>query len=136
VKGSITITRNSSDTIRVAIRDSASRTQFVTVEMSPHDFAMALTGLAEVEANVSVCGLANVGKFKVSEARQATYPGSCHDKKELERWLLEHCKEEGWIIDPYLGTKTSKSYNHAAGNTTLNYRVYKFVDATAEGGAK
>jgi len=124
---SVTITRNSSDVVRIAIQDEESRVKVAMVEMTPHDFAMALTGLSEVGASVEYGALANVGKRRVVEKRSATCPLKTYDKAELAAWLRENCREEGWAIDPYLGSQGSVVSLPGEG-LRLNYRVVKFVD--------
>jgi hypothetical protein len=95
--------------------------------MSPHDFATAVTGLSGIKVDAEVRGLDVVGKKKVVESRSALCPLNSYDKSTLQAWLLDNCQEEGWTIDPYLGSQSSLSY-HTEG-VTLNYRVYKYVEA-------
>lgn len=123
----LTISRRSNDKIVVSITDELSRTKFVEVEVSPHDFAMAVTGLSEVPASGDVRGLANVGKKKVYEKRSVVCPIETYDKKVLVKWLEENGQEDGWSLDSYLGSQSSVV--HEDSGNILNYGVYKYVAA-------
>lgn len=99
----------------------------MNVNMALADFALALTGFSEVEAAAEVSGLNNVGKVRVTESRSVVYTGgSDYDKNAQQKWLIENCQEEGWILDAYLGRQGSVT--RQGDTTTLNYSVTKFVD--------
>lgn len=127
-KGNISITRSSNNMINVRLRDKVSRTEFVDVQMTLEDFALAVTGLAEVDAVGDVRGLDKVGKVRVLESRQTVYPGESYDQRtKQEAYILENCQEEGWEILPALRSQGSikKGTN---GATLLNYSVVKYVE--------
>ena len=127
ITAGVTISRNSSDEIHIIIRDNRSGISFVNVNMALADFALALTGLSQVEAAAEVSGLNNVGKVRVTENRSVVYTGgSDYDKNAQQKWLIENCQEEGWILNAYLGRQGSVTYQ--GDTTTLNYSVTKFVD--------
>lgn len=123
----VSITRDSRDAIRISFQDEASNIRFVSVSMTPHDFAMAVTGLSHVEAKATVCGLRNVGLKKISQKRQAECPLTNSDRKELTQWLLDNCQEDGWTINGYLGSQGSVGH-YDGGSRTLNYSVYRYAD--------
>lgn len=91
------------------------------------DFAQALTGLSELDATATVRRLDVVGMKKVIEPRTIECPLKGYDRKELTSWLEENAKEDGWIIDTYLGSQGSVRYTDAG--CVLNYRVFKYIDA-------
>jgi hypothetical protein len=126
IKANICISRDSSDTMRVKVQDETSRATFLEMEFTTHDLMMALTGLAYVDATVAeVRDLDVVGKQKIIERRSVKYPHSDHDSRaDKEKWLAENCKEDGWIVAPYLGSQTSISRRD--GETILNYSVYRY----------
>ncbi len=129
INAAITISRhhgNREGKIGITIRDEKSRIQFVDAEIGLSDFAEALTGLAEVPVNAEVRGLEFVGKVKVREDRSIVCPLACYDREKLSQWLRENAKEEGWMIDDYLGSKGSTE-SHEKGQL-LRYAVFKFVD--------
>lgn len=121
------ISRRSDDKIVISIEDEASRTEFVEVKLSPHDFAMAVTGLSFVKVTGSVRGLENVGKKKVTEKRSVVCPLDSYDKKDLSAWLEQNCSEQGWLLNTYLGSQGSVEY--VDGGRKLNYSVYKYEPA-------
>lgn len=125
MKGNMSITRNNRNEIKVEVMDDSSRNRFVTVSMSAEDLTMMLTGLSMVEVNFEVKGLENVGKKRLSEKRSVQYNGKEYNKKILQAWLIENCQEEGWSLDPYLGSQSSIQYGKDF--VSLNYSVYKFV---------
>ena len=126
----VTITRTNHDKIRIYLTDELSRVEFVQLEMDPAEFALALTGLAAQPSNCTVHGLEYVGKRKVREPRSIECPlPGYQGKDKLQQWLLDNAQEEGWTIDPYLGSQTSVSYHSGAeGGVTLRYSVYKYID--------
>jgi hypothetical protein len=137
INANICISRDSSDTMRLKVRDEASRVTFLELQISPHDLMMALTGLGYVDAKTAeVRGLDVVGKEKITETRSTEYPGVSYESREkMEAWLCENCQEPGWIINPYLRSQSSISSN---GDTTiLRYSVSRFVDKAEadQGGA-
>lgn len=138
IETSVTITSNSEDEVRITIRDKASRQMVVRVTMTPHDLAMALTGLSEVKAPAETGRLDVVGMTKIGESRSVIFPGSSlAPTEDMQRWLLENCQESGWEIDPYLGYQRSKV--HTPEGLRLNYRVFKYelpnVDITGPSGS-
>jgi len=128
MKGSITISRYSTGEIAIRIFDENSRSEFVSFEMTPHNFAVAVTGVAAVEGDFTVRGLANIGLTRVNEDRSIVCPIESYDKEKLAAWLLENAREDGWEIDTYLGSQNSVIRNERG--TVLNYRVFKFVEPT------
>ncbi|WOL24316.1 hypothetical protein fHeYen801_106 [Yersinia phage fHe-Yen8-01] len=117
------------EVISIQIRDVASQNTVVDVEISYADFAMCLTGLSHVDAVSTFKGLANVGKVRVRESRSVEYKGS--DTKAMSQFLIDNCQEEGWIVEPYLGSQSSKEYL-GSGHYRLHYSVVKYVDAPDE----
>jgi hypothetical protein len=126
LKAEVTITRSSSDVIRIVIRDETSFTTFVELEMKPEEFAMAVTGLSYRPAEMKVRGLEHVGKTRINEKRQIVCPLKTYDKEILVAWLEDHAQEDGWILNTYLGSQNSISRNKD-GETVLNYSVTKYV---------
>ncbi len=135
LRGSLTICKDSSGTVRVYVRDQESRTVFAALRLSPEDFADALFGLAETHCELDVHGLDRIGKRRVSESRQIEVLGEAkiYKRDNLRAWLRENAQEPGWILDDYLGTQGSVLYRD--GKVLLNYRVYKFVDVAEESAA-
>ncbi|HAT1526563.1 TPA: hypothetical protein PC505_002452 [Morganella morganii] len=134
MKGKITITRPSygdgREVINIQVRDGMSRIKFLEVEIDLADFSKVLTGLSETDCKLSVKGLDKVGKVKVVQVRQAICPGGLRRKEELEQWLKENKQEEGWILDSYLGNKSSVEY--AENGSLLRYQVIKYIEADNE----
>lgn len=126
-KGSVTISRNSSDEVNIRIHDSASGLEFVDIQMTLENYAMLITGLSRVEAIGEVRGLDKVGKRRVNEQRSVVCPIGGYDKKVFQQWLIDNCQEEGWELDSYLGSQNSLGLNDK-GERVLNYSVRKYVE--------
>lgn len=129
MKGKITISRPSygdgRDVINIQVRDDVSRIKFLDVEIDCADFARALTGLSETDCELSVRGLKSVGKVKIVEARTALCPAGLSSKESLSKWLEDNKQEDGWVLDSYLGNKSSVEYTE--NGLLLRYRVIKYI---------
>lgn len=132
-KGSITISRHSNDTIVIELRDETSRVKFASLEMTPADFAMALTGLAAVPGVLKVSNLKLVGLQKEMESRSTVveYAGYGTDAKETYIALIEDGLTDGWEMHDSLSSKSSVVPNHD-GTVTLNYHVSRWVQKEDE----
>lgn len=127
-KGNISITRDSNNMINIRLRDKASRTEFVDVQMTLEDFALAMTGRAEADVIGDVRGLDRVGKVKVLESRQTVYPGNIYDDRaKQESYIVDNCQEDGWELLPALRSQGSIQRG-TTGETLLNYSVVKYVE--------
>jgi hypothetical protein len=123
----ITISRDSNDRIRIELRDPGAVVRFAQIYLAPHDFALALTGLSAIECEADLVALEKVGKVRVHEPRTkvCTDPSLRYDRKKLEQWLLENAQEEGWELNPYLGSQDSTS--HDPDGVKLHYWVSRWV---------
>lgn len=128
---SLTISRNNQDEITIEIQDNASFARFLKVTLTPHDFAMAVTGLSHIKAPASVSQLAVVGMKKITEKRSVICPIDAHDKEQLRQWLLDTQQEVGWNIDGYLGSQDSVRYRQDS-QCELHYRVFRYEPQTQE----
>lgn len=118
----------------LTIRDQKSMHARVTIELSPADLAMALTGLAEVPGVASWHRTEAAGKRFVSERRSIRVPPAhvaqmdCNNRDALERWLEQHAQEEGWHLASSLRAQGSVERH---GEVRLNYSVYRYEDSPA-----
>lgn len=134
MKGKVTISRDSNDRVRIRFRDEASGIEFAEASLSVEAFGYAVTGLSEQEADLNVKGLQCVGKLRVFERREIDCPLDTYNKDVLSAWLKENAKEDGWILDAYLGSQNSISRRD--GITVLRYGVIKYVEPKAKVGAE
>lgn len=122
----VSISKSSRGYVSIYLKDTKSRTRFVSVEMSQEEFANALFGLADCDASYSVVGLDNLGKDRVNERRSVLYTGEpTHDRDRLSRWIDDNCQEEGWLVSNYLGSQGS--VERVNGSVYLHYSVVKYV---------
>ena len=128
INGSLSVSRGSDDKIRIRVRDEASNAEFLVAELTPHDFAMMITGLSGIEAKCEVRGLEVVGKKRIREQRTVIYPKKSYDRTQLEQWLEDNCQEDGWFLDSALRSQSSTFYSGTG--TGLNYAVYRYEDAS------
>lgn len=132
IKASISIGRSHGDQsdaapVHITLIDEASRIEFFDGNMKLADFASALLGLSRVEIEGELRGMENVGKKRVNESRQIVCPLTTYKRETLSQWLRENAKEEGWIVDTYLGSQGSVK-SHPDGQL-LNYGVTKFIES-------
>jgi hypothetical protein len=110
--------------VRISIRDENAAVRFVEVEMTTHDFAMAVTGLSGVQCKGEVKRLDVVGKTRRIEKRSAVCPIKTYDEEILSGWLEANCEEEGWELQKHLGSQNSVI--SVAGGTKLNYSMFRY----------
>lgn len=137
----VTITRRSGGSsdpegrsITITIGDERSRIKIIEVEIPAELMMLALTGHAFLPAKgkVNVSGV--VGKYKVTENRKKVLTPEesesiGYDRKKGEQFLIDNCQEEGWYVDPALGSQRSVGYDNDTRCKILNYSVFKYVDA-------
>lgn len=121
----LSISRSSNSNVYIEVQDEASRVKFLKCEISLEDFAMLITG-GRVQASATLKQLDAVGKRKETERREALCPLGWYDTNaDLEKWLVDNCQEDGWIIDSYL--RSQDSVKRVDGGTLLRYNVYRYV---------
>ena len=136
MKVQVTLFRDSNNQVRLRVKDVLSRVNVCEVKLSLENYALILTGQGEVEGDVDYGNLLAVGKQKVTEPRQAFCPAKERyslPAEEAKAYLLEHCQEEGWIIDTSLGNKNSVNptcTSNGLSGFTINYKVYKYVEVS------
>lgn len=132
--------------IKIAVDDQDSRIQFLELEVSLADFASALTGMSEVECDMVVRGLQNVGKVRETQTLVIVLEKSFLKERglnpygrELEDYLTNDPdgirashETDGWKVDTYLRSQHSIT-PEGKGDTAirLNLRRYRYVEAPA-----
>lgn len=112
--------------INLRLSDEASGIQFVDIEMSFKTFGEIVSGGSHTKVAAELRGLQYVGKQRVREDRSVLCPlKSGYPREPLEEWLTANCQEEGWIIDPYLGSQGSVTTQKDG--LLLRYNVHKFI---------
>lgn len=139
-KFSITCPSTSNDDgmrkIKLSIKCTDSRIQFLTVYIDPHDFAMALTGLSDQEVMFELSKTDNIGKKKETKLLSITLTEevlttnnlspyhrdelASYIKKNQEQWV-----EAGWELVPYLGSQNS--FGRIKDGVLLNVSQYRYV---------
>lgn len=122
----LSISCTNSNEILIEIRDNNSRVIFCECTVAPGDFALALTGRGYISATAEIRGLEYVGKTYVREKRVITAPNLGYEKEKYQEWLRDHGQEEGWIVDDYLGSRDSVSFEKEG--VVLRYSVYKYIE--------
>ena len=133
--------------IKIAVDDCDSRIQFLELEVSLADFALALTGLSEVECNMVVRGLQNVGKVRETQSLAIVLEKAFLKERgiqpygrEMEQYLVEdpdgiraQHETDGWKVDTYLRSQTSITPDGKSDTAIrLNVRRYRFVEQQPE----
>ena len=133
IKAKVTFSRATSsgdDYIRLAVKDDASKAEFLVLHITPEQLGNILSGVAMTEVEAEARCLDVVGMKKVSESRQLVVDSEIYDREKAASVLRENGQEAGWTIDPYLGSKCSIVREN--GKTLINYSVYKYVDENDE----
>lgn len=128
MKGTVSISRNSNDLVRIELHDRASGLRFAELELTLSAFAQAITGLSRVEGELTVRGLEHVGKKLEVERRQILCPLKSLNKQALSDWLMANASEDGWHIDRYLGSQGS--IRETDEGTLLSYTVRRYLEPT------
>lgn len=128
IKAKLTVSRRSDGVISISIVDEKSRIEFFDATMTPEDFANAITGYSRQPMEAEVRGLEYVGKNVVRERRSVFCPLKTYSREVLSAWLRENAKEDGWIVDYYLGSQGSVVYNQSGEGCALCYSVLKYID--------
>ena len=129
IKAKVTFSRATSsgdDYIRLAVKDDASKAEFLVLHITPEQLGNILSGVAMTEVEAEARCLDVVGMKKVSESRQLVVDSEIYDREKAASVLRENGQEAGWTIDPYLGSKCSIVREN--GKTLINYSVYKYLD--------
>lgn len=114
--------------VNITLTDESSSIQFVDIELSYAAFGELVTGGSYMLLDAELRGLENVGKKFVHERRSIHCPLQDTYKREpLQAWLEEHGKEEGWIVNSYLGSQGSVVSKYGTPGCTLHYQVFKYV---------
>jgi hypothetical protein len=127
MKGKITISRwhsnQDGDGMSIEVWDEVSGVSFLEVEMTPHDFALALTGLARQECTFELRGVQNIGKVREQKTVIIEVTGGVRENEKAA--LLAPFEVDGW--KGYAGDLGNS--HHRVGN---GYRVSfsRFVDLT------
>lgn len=137
LKGSVCIGRpqggRGDDVIKIEIQDENSNVRFLTLNMKPADFALALTGLSFVPVEFSLNHAEYVGLIKERKPGRLIVPKSEHhyySREELRQMVRDQCQEEGWFLDDYLGSQSSIGRDKD-GNTIVNFGYYRYVEETS-----
>lgn len=105
MEAKISITRNSNDEISVVITDGSSGLRVIDVRMSPHDFAMCLTGLAFCPASYSFAPkqftIDNIGKKREVKEVFVDRP-EVYGKEEKRNIVLKRIEESGELVDGWM----------------------------------
>lgn len=130
MKGTITISRPSygdgRQKISIQVKDVLSKTRFLEIEIDYDKFAQLITGLSELDCDLTVKGLQNVGKTLETKPFSFPFPdrnytnGREEAAKEAERLC-----PEGWIVDPYFCSKDS--FQGYGKECTAHTRIKRWV---------
>lgn len=127
IAGEMCISRDNHNSINIEMICSESNTKFAHVRLTAEQFGMMVTGAYQSGIKIEVQNLDRVGKQKVIEHRQMVHPVAHSTRTEMERFLIDNAQEEGWIVNPYLGSQKSVQHRGDAGSI-LCYTVHKYID--------
>lgn len=115
----------------ITIKDSASRSTFVEIEMPMEDIAKALFGHANTPCIATVRDTDKIGLLREVRQRKIVLPNSGVKRRGLkttedfEQWVEKHCRKKGWTVNPRL--RSQGSIKTDAKNTTLSVSYVRYV---------
>jgi hypothetical protein len=126
IKTELGITRSSNGFYYIRIGCETSHTTFCELKLTGEQFAEAVTGLFSSDIEAEVKGLDRVGKTRIRELRSIICPLDSYKTDDLEEWLVQNAQEDGWFLDSYLRSQSSKK--RVDNGYQLNYSVYKYIE--------
>jgi len=120
----VTISRTSDDVIRLTFKDKLSSLQILSAEMTPHDFAEAVTGMAFVSAVGELNTNPNIGKIREVKTVPIAYDGHYKTWEENFDTFVAPYEVEGWKADAY-----DRKHNHHRSNGEVYRTLFiRYVD--------
>jgi hypothetical protein len=114
----------SNDKFRLRVKDTASRIEFLTIELDPAVLATLMASRIHGQVTASVRSLDKVGKARKTQRVSVFRSGSLYDSAEdhLE-WLRENYRPpEGWMVADNLSSRDSQE-RLAPGGTMLHFTI-------------
>lgn len=150
VSGNIRIGRvmsnQTDDYMTLELEDEKSGILFVQVKLSMADYGKVIAGLSNIKCTMEVRGLHgnenHIGKRHERKKGRAVISKedyeflmlgneNRHTQHELlVKWLETYHSEEGWHINPYLGSRGSieSADGNWNGAKAINFSYYRYVD--------
>ena len=131
INARVTISRNSQNRMTFRITDDDAVVHFCEFDMSLEDFALAITGLAEMRVTGVVQGLEKVGLTRVTESAVVEVPehiGS--SRRDIEAWLISKHQRPSWELRETLSSQSS--IGHRDGKTVARFVYHKWVEREGE----
>jgi hypothetical protein len=132
IKTEVRLARGDHNEVNIYLKDEASRAVFVELKLSLEELGLLVTGKILDDIPCEVKGLDNIGKVKVQESRSMIVTEGHPlytkrwDSETLSYQLKTFAHENGWTVNPYLGSRGS--IMNLDDGFELNYSVYKYVD--------
>lgn len=119
--GRLTISRihGGDDIFEISIECEKSLQRFVVAEITPHDLALAMSGLASIPVNLTTKGLDKVGKYRHIKTIEFEVGNDIHDRHESAMKEFVKHRPDGWELWGRFGsqnsffTKDGKTYTRA-----------------------
>ena len=112
MKGAITISRPSfssgKEVISIKVEDYESGIRFLDIEIGYSDFARLITGLSGIHCDMTVRGLANIGKVKEQKTIEFKIPDYHISSRNGD--AIKEAKNhthDGWTCDNYFSRQSS-----------------------------
>jgi hypothetical protein len=137
-KAGLTISRptcgNGDEYISIQIKDVDAKLKFVELHISYAKFTEALTGRSEVDCEIKVTDLHNVGRIKESKEFIFEMPkgsGMFYDNKDAAKDEALRLADKGWTPSLYFGSQNSfyQKFDKYYAKTTQSRWVDKFMGA-------
>lgn len=124
MKGKISITRNSNNTISIEVEDTLSSTSFLNVNMTLENFALAITNLSYIDCDFDLRGMSYIGKKLEVKKEIVDLVDTTYDNfNERIKSLVKPYEVDGWEVEEYCLHSWN---NHLVNNNkyTVTFRRY------------
>jgi hypothetical protein len=130
MQGKISIIRNSNNTIKIELEDELSSARFLDIEMTPENFALAVTNLSCIDCEYEVRALSVIGKrlevktemIELGSVNYQNFKGEIYN-------LVKPYEVDGWQADGYVLSHWN-DHNAVGNKYKITFRRYIKTDKT------
>ena len=127
INARVTISRSNQNRMTFRITDDDAVVRFCEFDMSLEDFALAITGLAEMRVTAVVQGLQKVGLTRITEPAEVEVPEEIgSSRRDIEAWLIANHQRPGWELRETLGSQSSIRYRD--GKTFARFVYHMWIE--------
>lgn len=119
--------------LTIILYDNDAHIQFAEIFLTPEQFVAAMSRLEQVECEINIFGLENIGKLRVMQPIEFSLGVKSIvgiKEKELAQAILKDKCPEGWIPEGYFNSQNS--FFNKDGEIWARTHIHKWVDIEEE----